>query len=160
MSRAWSLLARAEDWPAWWTSVATTHLDRPPVRLAQKGPGRLPLAWPTLLGRKLRLRVSLLAQEPMDLLEWRCHGDVEGRWTWMLDSGLPEDVAITCRWELPLAGDGRSLAGSIACWLIERRVFALTAALAQDMGHALQCRTTCLREWHGSVRHAYTSSDR
>lgn len=82
VSRAWSLMTSAEEWPTWWTSVATTQLD------------------------------------------------------------------------------ARSLSSLIACWLIEQRVFAFTAAQAQDMGRTLRCPSTSLRERHASVCQAFGSVDR
>lgn len=82
VSRAWSLMASDEQWPTWWTSVATTHLD------------------------------------------------------------------------------ARSLSSLIACWLIEQRVFAFTAAQAQDTGRTLRCRSASLRERHASVCRAFGPVDR
>lgn len=160
VSRAWPLLASAEDWPTWWTSVASTQLEFSTDASTPPAVPMLPLAWSALLGRKLRLRVTPFAQQPLEFLEWWCHGDVEGRWAWLLDSDPADGVAITSRWELPLAGNGRGLSSAMACWLIQRRLFALTAALAQDLGRALRCPSGSLREWHGSVRQAFRPVDR
>jgi hypothetical protein len=160
VSGAWLLLARTEDWPRWWTSVAQTRLAPPLTAAAQAPARRWPMSWPALLGRPLRLRVSVLTLEPMELLEWQFGGDVRARSAWLLDSAGSEGTAITCRWELQPPVDTRGLSGSMACWMLERRVFALTAALAQDMARTLRCRLTPLREWRGSVRHGLAPHDR
>jgi hypothetical protein len=140
----WQLIADARRWPRWWRSIS--ELGELPRQIEH--PGR-PRAWRALLGLPLRLRAGQGVSSPRQLIEWHIRGDIHARLTWVLASTAPGCCDVTCRWEIePLFGGPDGLR-SLVWLLLERSHFGRMRACAMDMGAALGCRSTRLREWSG-----------
>jgi hypothetical protein len=142
---AWNLLTNSDAWPRWWRAVARAQGSGHGGRAARGTSG---WPWRTMLGLPLHLGVAALAAQPPGWMTLRVQGDLQGQATFTLQPAAGTGIDLSCRWELggPLARQG------VRGWLLKRRVERLLQSLAQDMGHALDCRVHQLGVWQGSSR--------
>ena len=139
---SWQLIADAPGWPTWWRSIQEVCS----VRAGVEELGRTPI-WRALSGLRLSLRVRRSVAQPCDLIEWQIHGDIRARATWVLASARPGGCDVISRWEFTLSPAGSLWLHTITGMLLERSHFRRMRACARDMGAALGCRSTRLREW-------------
>jgi hypothetical protein len=100
LERVWALVQHVEAWPDWWPAVTSALLLKPGDA---QGLGAIHhLMWKTALPYAIAFDVEVVRIEPMQLIEGRARGQLEGRGLWTFE-GDAERTHVRYDWQVALA---------------------------------------------------------